>query len=110
MAQIYDFLWDDQGDLGVWVALSDGKLALVEAMVCDPPEAHDGNPEPTGDYVLASAIELQPGDGVWVNGKGDPVYGFAAQAALAKLQGIERDYKQVAVNEQQEALGIAPAE
>ena len=111
---VYDFLWDDQGDAGAWVQPDGGDLVLVEASICNfPVDEDDDYYEPTGEYVLASQIKLGARDGVWFDdgspGKG-PLFGSAAQAALTKLRGIERASKQVAVNEQQEALGLAPAE
>lgn len=111
---LYDFGWDGQGDLGVWCqptgSARDGtRLVLVEAMVQEP----DDNAGPDaevheqwtfgGDYLLASVITLKPGDAVWVDTDA-PIYGAAAQRALERLQRIERESTQVAVNEQQEAL------
>ena len=110
---IFDFLWDDQQDLGVWVQPNDGgDLVLVEASISVRPsmEPEDNdyddpfNFEPTGNYLLASDIKLQPNDGVWINPKTGPIYGIAAEQALKRLQKIERESKQIAVNEQQEAL------
>lgn len=57
---------------------------------------------------LASAITLESGDGVWVEGDDAPIFGEQARAALARLQRVEES-PQVAVNEQQTALGIPTA-
>jgi len=101
---IYDFLWDDQGDLGVWVTpRGGGEPVLVEAMVVSARADEAGYHEPTGEYVLASHVELESGDGVWVE-NARPVFGSQAQSVLARLVATERAGRQIPVNEQQEAL------
>jgi len=113
MAYVYDFDWDDQGDLGVWV-LPNGEeeLMLVEAMVCLALKKDDGQPDPIGDpigeYLLASAIVLGPNDQLFVDG--ETLCGQNAQTMLERLVFLEKHSKQMAVNEQQTRLGIPPAE
>lgn len=102
---IYDFAWDDGGDLGVWVAYDDGREILVEACVREPSE-RDENGEPTGEYLLASAIEMQPGDSV-ITREGARLTGMAARGYVAELAEIQRDGKQIPVNKTQAAaLGV----
>lgn len=152
---LYDFAWDGQCDLGVWVqptgTTTSDDWVLVEAMLqeadrdatcpdcgcapyddtddlydededeendpfrchheCHGDDADTAEPwgwTPTGDYLLASAITLEPGDGVWVEGDDAPIFGAPARAALARLRAVEES-PQVAVNEQQTALGIPAA-
>jgi hypothetical protein len=94
---IYDFAWDDGGDLGVWV-LDGDKAVLVEASVNERGEQEldeDGDPldsderhwvqgEPTGEHVLPSG-ELPVGAGVLLPEHREPVFGAAARQAWARL-------------------------
>jgi hypothetical protein len=99
----WDFSWDDSGDLGVWV-LHKGREVLVEAMQRVGGEDFDGNVEnqPTGEYTLASMIELEPGDTVQI--KGCLYAGRSAGAALWAMRLAEEEGTQIPVNEQQRAL------
>ncbi len=105
LALVYDFLWDDQQDLGVWVKPKDSEdLVLVEAMVCKyDPDANCGLGEFVDLYMLASAITLQPQDRVLRDNAGS-TSGGTAQKHLDALRSIQKSGTYFPVNEQQERL------
>lgn len=105
LALVYDFLWDDQQDLGVWVKPKDSEdLVLVEAMVFKyDPKANCGLGEFMDLYILASAITLQPQDRV-LRDNGGPTSRDSAQRNLDHIRSIEKSGEYFPVNEQQERL------
>ena len=109
IACVYDFNWDADATLGVWVGPDSDidSATLVEAAICEVDPDADADAQPwekwqnSGEYELASRIELHPDDGLWLDGADGPVWGAAAARALAGLQAVERDQPQIPVNEQQ---------
>lgn len=83
---VYDFSWDDQGDLGLWVF--DGREeVLVEAMERISTEVetrYNRLGEPSGEYTLVSG-KLPEGAGVLLPGAAKPVFGVAAESAWDRL-------------------------
>jgi len=67
IAVIFDFAWDDQAELGVWVAAG-ADAVCVEASICEDEPDEAGFHVPTGEYVLAGACEFAAGDGVILRG------------------------------------------
>ena len=103
-ALVYDFLWDDQGDLGVWMKIDNQEdLVLVEAMVWSfDPAANAGLGKFLDEYICASQIKLKPGDRVLcIQGMG---VGSVAKDYLKEISRIEKIGTQIPVNEQQEKL------
>ena len=105
LALVYDFMWDDQQDLGVWMKSKDSEdPVLVEAMVWSyAPDNDCGLGEFMELYILASAITLQPQDRV-LRDNGGPTSRDSAQRNLDYLRSIEKSENYFPVNEQQERL------
>jgi hypothetical protein len=107
MKTVYDFGWDDDGLLGVYVKHpSSPDPVLIEAQLFEKYQMGYGDPDPAewrtiGDYMTSAEIELKPGDGVRLPDAVRPVFGFAAAGALKRLQRIEREGKWVPVNDEQ---------
>ena len=99
----WDFSWDAEGDLGVWVQ-HNGREVLVEAMEMVEVEDADGGSEwePTGEYTLASRVTLKAGDTVWIGGC--CYEGRNAETALWSRRLAENLGVQIPVNERQRAL------
>lgn len=104
----YDFRWDDDGTLGVYVEHKDHPAGIcVEAQVRTDPDNSVDHSEPTGEYKLASQIVLGSRDRV-VAHSGRSLYGTVARAFLTTLAQIEKEGKPVAVNARQaRAMGVA---
>ena len=128
---IYDFSWDDQGDLGVWRRNEKGELVCIEAHVKTfkgvfpmgdseafwelVQERHgDGSLVGCGEYVLASQVDLNP---QWPQGFAGPVDVYvvvatekgeymrqAAQRRVERLCELERSGGLFAANQEQAEL------
>lgn len=110
----FDFRWDDDGTLGVYVEHKDHPTGIcVEAQVRTAPDNSVEWGEPTGEYKLASQIVLDSWDRV-VTHAGRTLYGAEARAFLSNLARIEAEGRQVPVNarqaRQQEAVVKAAGE
>jgi hypothetical protein len=128
---IYDFSWDDQGDLGAWRRNEKGELVCIEAHVKTfkgvfpmgdseafwelVQERHDdGSLLGCGEYVLASQVDLNP---QWPQGFAGPVDVYvvvatekgeymrqAAQRRVERLCELERSGGLFAANQEQAEL------
>lgn len=133
MTIIYDFSWDDQGDLGVWRRNEKGELVCVEAHVLTfkgvfpmgdseafwelVQERHDdGSLLGCGEYVLASQVDFRPRGRkpvgfagpvtphvVVVTEKGEFMH-QAAQRRVERLCELERSGGLFAANQEQAEL------
>ncbi len=103
MGTVYDFAWDnDQMDLGVWVPATGQSIGggttrdevNIEASICEKDE-EQADPHlqwrNTGHYALAGDVVLEDGDGVVPcdTETGLPLFGAAAEAALARLEAAQ---------------------
>lgn len=103
LALVYDFLWDDQQDMGVWVKPKDSEaLVLIEAMVFKyDPSASRGLGDFMDFYILASEVTLEPQDRVLRDGGGS-TSGGTAQRHLDDLRSIQNNGAYFPVNKEQE--------
>ncbi len=118
---IYDFAWDDDASLGVWVGPDIDTAVLVEASItvrqeneCGVPLDEYGEPtddewcehgEPTGEYVLASvALAALERSDLVCSREGDLVSWPRTRTLLRQYADEERTRPQVAVNDAQERL------
>ena len=128
MPTVYDFCWDENGR-GVWVAPPNDPCwkeptgeemcgvpiggVLIEANIrkkaaWDEEDIADANGfVPTGGYVFAPRVRLEPGDGVELE-EGRVLYGFAAINALKKLARLAQEWDQFPTNEEQWELLTQP--
>jgi hypothetical protein len=125
MTYLYFFDWDGQtGDpRGVWVAPPGDPCwrdaspdvpetaVLIEAQVWvwdEYDEFGDGDGwAPTVEFIEASRIKLNPGDGVELE-EGHILFGFTAANALKKRAKQAREWEQYPVNEEQLELLTNP--
>jgi len=103
---LYDFSWDDQADLGVWVRHGN-QLVCVEAHILERVEDADEFASgwqdlwsPLGEYEVCGG-DLPPDAGVLLPGGDRPLFGFAAKRAWAKLARICAASPQVPVSQEQ---------